>query len=250
MLFPLTMFCCGCRVITGVWIILACHLALCSLCVVFTVCNLILDIPTMTAAQSPVQQLYATGWSLIGIPLIVSAFYGVFHRVDINIRLYLYYILCSFVVSVVGLFALLFSDDVCDMKADGTFTGAFAASFGEAFVCGFMQIFVYIFTASAILTQAYFIWVIWSLCEDVHFGKGGPELAELLPSKADAIHKKCRPGDGPYTDIVGLAHAKIPGPYPFAFSTPATVGMPGQPTIFGGTSHEMNYPPSPLNSAF
>jgi len=250
MLYPLTMVCCGCRVAAGAYIIMVSHLVACCF-FIFSACSVLLyKAHGLAASFSPMEQLFGVGWSLIGVTLIIGAIYGVARRIEMNVRLYLYYFLICFVSNVVQLARAFLMADVC--QTTGKILLVASESFGEAFMCGAMRIFSYFFVAGAVLTEAYCLWVIWSLCEDVHFGQMGPELAELIPSKADFVQKLRRQKDGPYADIVGLAHAKVPGPYPnpAGYEAVNTIGMPGQSTIFGGNFHETNYPPSPQSGVF
>jgi len=236
--------------VAGAYIIMVFHLVACC-CFIFSACSVLLyNKPGLAASVSPMEQLFGVGWSLIGVPLIIAAIYGVTRRIEMNMRLYLYYLLVCFVINTVKLAMIFLMTDVC--QATGTVLVIAAKSFGEAFMCGAMRIFSYFFVAGAVLTEAYCLWVIWSLCEDVHFGQMGPELAELVPSKADFVQRLRRTKEGPYADIVGLAHAKVPGPYPSraSYEAVSTVGMPGQSTIFGGTFHDTNYPPSPQSGVF
>eukprot|EP00448_Togula_jolla_P001611 CAMPEP_0170603972 /NCGR_PEP_ID=MMETSP0224-20130122/19184_1 /TAXON_ID=285029 /ORGANISM="Togula jolla, Strain CCCM 725" /LENGTH=175 /DNA_ID=CAMNT_0010928863 /DNA_START=297 /DNA_END=824 /DNA_ORIENTATION=+ len=170
---------------------------------------------------------------MVGIPTILSAMYGIAKRVEVNVRLYLYYLLFSFMVDLVYLVHVFMLQDPCPESASTSLSDAMADRFGEAFLCGVFRISSYLFVAGAVTLTAYCLWVIWTVCEDLHMGTLGPELHELLPGKDDIIQRAKGRHDGPYGGIVGFAHSKLPGPYPFV-GTVQTVGMPGQRSMFGG----------------
>jgi len=241
------MFCCGCSVRFGVGFILICHLAACIFYVASAISNLIFHAPFFSSSWSMQMQLLWTAFSLIGIPIIIMALWGAVARIEVNLRIYLLYLTCAFLFDLIGLVYLCLMEDPCNtvttivaaMQGDskhGTWTG-------QAFMCGAFRIASYLFVTAVVLSEVYCLYVVWSMCEDVHCGKNGPDLYDLIPTKDDIIEKVRRPQDGPYAGIVGFAHSRVPGPYPSAYGSLSTAGMPGQTSIFGGTEHEMNYPP-------
>eukprot|EP00405_Crypthecodinium_cohnii_P000989 CAMPEP_0194750394 /NCGR_PEP_ID=MMETSP0323_2-20130528/4452_1 /TAXON_ID=2866 ORGANISM="Crypthecodinium cohnii, Strain Seligo" /NCGR_SAMPLE_ID=MMETSP0323_2 /ASSEMBLY_ACC=CAM_ASM_000346 /LENGTH=111 /DNA_ID=CAMNT_0039666065 /DNA_START=249 /DNA_END=584 /DNA_ORIENTATION=- len=95
---------------------------------------------------------------------------------------------------------LVFSD-ACDPDKD------------EAWLCGALRSSSYLLVTASVLLQAYVLWVIWSFCEDIHVGRNGWELWELLPSKDQLVKKWRYQQDGPTSDIIGFALSKLPGAY-------------------------------------
>jgi len=184
---------------------------------------------------------------MCGVPIILLAIYGVAKRMDVAVRFYLGYLLLTFVIDSVALIYVFLWKEGDDCNAPGSFLSAFAADVGQAFMCGFLRIFSYVFVATGICAEVYCLFIVWSLCEDVHEGTSGPGLWELLPAKQAAFEKKNESvkGErlGPYADIVGLAHSKLPGAYPSPYGA-MQFGNTGS-TIFGGREHEMNFPPAP-----
>mmetsp|Transcript_76464 Transcript_76464/g.177455 ORF Transcript_76464/g.177455 Transcript_76464/m.177455 type:complete len:252 (+) Transcript_76464:110-865(+) len=245
MLNPLSMFCCGCTIRFGVGVILICHLAVCCFYVASACSNLIFHNPFFSSSWSPQAQLFYTAFSLVGIPTVLIALWGTVMRVEVNIRIYLFYLACSFLIDLIALVYLCLLEDPCNTVSSivSAMTNESKSTpwGGQAFVCGAFRILSYFFVSAVVCVEVYCLFVVWSLCEDVHSGRNGPELHELVPGKDDIILKHKRQ-DGPYADIVGFSHSRVPGPYPSAYGTIST-GMPGQPTIFGGTEHETEYPP-------
>jgi len=184
------------------------------------------------------------GFVMCGIPIIFAAMYGVVKRMDVAVRLYLLYLLATFVLDTVALMYLYLWRDSCD--GPGTTMSKLISHAGKAFMCGFMRIGSYLFVAVVISAEVYCLFVVWSLCEDVHEGAAGPGLWELIPGKEGALKKNEGEREGPHADIVGLATSNLPGAYPSPngpYGAAEEIGF-GRNSIFGGRSHEMNYPPS------
>jgi len=170
-----------------------------------------------------------TAFCLVGLPVIALAAFGLASRVEINVRLYLGYLLLSFLINVSALGYWL-----CDAldALPGAFAAATRESFGDAFLCGVFRIASYFLVASAVLVEVYCLWVVWSFCEDVHLGANGPELSRLIPGREGAFEKGRARQDGPSADIVGFHNTKLPGPYPTPYGT---ISTSGDNAIFGGS---------------
>mmetsp|Transcript_81636 Transcript_81636/g.214296 ORF Transcript_81636/g.214296 Transcript_81636/m.214296 type:complete len:247 (-) Transcript_81636:33-773(-) len=242
MLSPLSMFCCGCTVPMGVGTILFFHLASNCAYIFSAVSNLIFLNPVFASSWTvPLQMLY-TAFCLVGLPVVGLAAFGLANRVEINIRLYLYYFLISFLIDTSALGYWLAVEEPCNML-DGlgaSFSAAARAEFGDAFLCGFFRIASYFVVSGAVLTEVYCLWVVWSFAEDVHLGMNGPELSQLLPGREGAFVKHKIMEDGPAGGIVGFHNSKLPGPYPTPYGAISTSGDNG---LFGFENHETEYPP-------
>mmetsp|Transcript_79705 Transcript_79705/g.161479 ORF Transcript_79705/g.161479 Transcript_79705/m.161479 type:complete len:244 (+) Transcript_79705:155-886(+) len=237
MLYPLNMFCCGCSLSWGVGCILFFHLLALLFFIVCTCSNIIGRTPLLFSSWSGQAQLVATGFCLIGVPIILSAAWGLYQRIEINVRIYLSYLLLSFVVDAIALIYSLLCQDIC--VAAGHLTNALEANFGDAFLCGAFRTASYFVVAAVLLVEMYCLWIVWSACEDAHEGKSGPELSDLIPGKDPIIMKRKMIEEGPVGGIVGLSKSKLPGPYPSPYGAITSQGS----TIFGGSTHETNYPP-------
>lgn len=242
MLRPMTMFCCGCSPAAGVQIVLFFHFIACFFQLASVCANIIFDTPLLFEHDSMDAQLFIAGLSLVGIPIIIAASYGVTLRVEANIRLYLYYLSLCFVIDTVAVIYWCLIENICTSKV---FEDVMDGDAGESFMCGLVQVASYFVAAGAVAVEVYILWLVWSVCENIHLGTNGPELSGLIRGKDDVIHKNRRAQDGPYAGIVGFAHTKVPGPYPYPDGAPygSTLGMPGQPAMFGGTFHDTSYPP-------
>lgn len=214
MLYPLNGFCCGCSVPTGVGIILLFHLAECVLYIISACSTLIFhqSFP-LTAEWTFASQMFYTGWCLVGVPIILAATFGVFQRIEANVRLYLFYLIACFLLDIIWVGYYTTVADPCH-QAMGDIIGAATEQFGHSFFCGALQIASYFFLGVVILLHVYCLWVVWSFCEDVHLGGNGPNLSELLPNRDYEIKTVRHMGDGPKKEIIGFAHTKLPGSYP------------------------------------
>jgi len=223
---PASMFACGCSLQFGVVVILTFHLAACLAYLATSFSHIVLHSSVFSSGLSnwdPVWQFSMIGFIMAGVPLILLALYGVAKRMDVAVRLYLGYLLLTFVIDSVALVYMFLWTNGGECGAPGSILHAFAADVGQAFMCGFFRIFAYVFVAVAICAEVYCLFVVWSFCEDVHEGASGPGLWELLPGKEVAFQKKQDSCMGerwsPYADIVGLAHADLPGAYPNPYGT-------------------------------
>jgi len=168
---------------------------------------------------------------------------------DVAVRMYLVYLLFTFVLDTLLLVYLILWKDNCSIAGDLNTT----ALFGRAFVCGFLRILSYLFVSVAITVEVYCLFIVWSLCEDVHEGASGPGLWELIEGKEEAFEKKHEEmrgeREGPYANIPGLAYyANLPGAYPSPYNPHNPYGAMGNSSvcrIFGGSGmgeeHEMNF---------
>jgi len=240
------MFCCGCSVRFGVGCIVLAHLAACCFYVASACSNLVFKVALFSSSWSPIAQLFYTGFCLVGIPITVMAFYGAVMRREANLRIYLFYLALSFLIDLGGLVYVCLIEDPCQAVSylvtslsEKPGSRAQVVS-GEAFMCGAFRIASYAVVTFAVCVEIYCLYIVWSMCEDIHGGKNGPAFGELVMSRGEKIRR--RPTDGPYASIVGFAKKTAPGAYPSVYGTIMASGMRGQSAIFG-TEHETSYPP-------
>jgi hypothetical protein len=191
----------------------------------------------ISAWSTPAQLVY-TGFCLIGVPITLAGLWGVWTRIEANLRIYFYYLTLCFVMSTVMVAYWCLFQALCD--STGVVVTMLSNSFGEAFICGAVSIASYAAVAVVVIIEVYCLWIVWSMCEDVHLGKNGPELSQLIGKNVTAFHMHKQAG-GPEAGIVGFASYKVPGAYPNPYGALTTTGE-GR-TIFGGTQHETSYPP-------
>lgn len=265
MIPPAPMFCCGCPLEIGVPTIMGFHLFYCVVYVSITFSNVVLHSGTVTSNLSLLTQIWVAGFNLCGIPIIICGLYGVVKRVESCVRAYLYYLMISSLDDIVYLISIFAMGRVCDVTRG--FINVLALDFGKAFMCGVMRVATLIFTVAFISMEVYCIYIVWSFCKDVHLGTNGPGLQQLIISKEEMFKKRHAENHAKKTghsDIVGVAHSKLPSPYPnpsgllgtatplqafhkqfspWALQYGALEGVLPHNTIFGGTEHDTSYPP-------
>jgi len=110
---------------------------------------------------------------------------------------------------------------------------------GSAFACGVARISALsmIFVLAGV--QAYFIFTVWSLAEDLKLCGSKRGLPELLPSKGKK-EESFFISEG----IFGVG-TSLNGPYPVNYGSLATPGIGGGSNIFG-SYHDVDYPPKAI----
>lgn len=244
-----TMFCCGFPVSLGVWLILAFHLLACIGYLYAAWLNVVFHMTSFGSSMSSSAQMYWTVLCMMGVAIIIAAMYGTYKRIEVNVRVYLYYFLLCFVVDTVSVVSAFLLKDAC--QTSGNMLKLLAKNFGQAFMCGAMRIASYGAVISVVAVEAYCLYIVWSFCEDIHEGTNGFALFHMMLGKEDIWKKKHIPkgSDVPYAhaDVVGIAHQKTPGPYPSPYgATQSQTSALVSHSLFGGQNHEMDYPPKGL----
>lgn len=236
------MFCCGCPLTLGVPIILGFHFLACILYIAAAFSSIVLHASSFESTWSLPSQMWMAGFYFSGIPIIMSALYGVIKRIDLNVMIYLIYLTLSFVIDTVALIYMFIWEDAC--KTTSSFISVLGEDFGTAFVCGLTRISSWIFVVACISIEVYCLYIVWSFCEDVRSGASAPGLLDLVTGKEDMFMKKHSRGQKSLesNDIVGLAHHKLSGPYPSPYGALQDCTYPTH-NIFGGNDHDMNYIP-------
>lgn len=258
---PASMFACGCSLNSGVKVILAFHLVACLLYLGFTFCDIVLQMKSfgIIASWSPLWQFTMIGFQMCGVVIILAAMYGISRRIDVAIRVYLCYLLLTFVMnSVVLIDMFILKESSC--RVPGNVGQKMQADYGLAFMCGFLRILSYFFVSAAITMEVYCLYVVWSLCEEIHEGPYGPGIWSLLDSKEQAFEKEkdhwhsdghkdshwhihngwLYTGEGPYASITGLNHTKLPGAYPSPYGAMEGCGF-GEGKPMFGNQYAMSY---------
>lgn len=237
---PTNMFCCGCSLMVGVPIIIGFHLLTCIIYVAVAFCSLVLHMQSYASTWGPTLQMALAALYLCGIPIILAALWGVAKRSLVNLQFYLGYLSICLVVDNIFMIHAFLWEDPC--KTTGSFIKMMGEDFGPAAICGFARIGSWLFTLAALSFEVYCAYVVWSLCEEMRTGTSW--LWELVPSAEDASLKKQIRDNGPvesaYTDIIGLPHTKVQGPYPSPYG--ATGLAAPNYKLLGGTNHITNYP--------
>jgi hypothetical protein len=210
-------------------VILTLHLLACLLYVGATFSSIVLHVPSFSLFTSwrSAFQFSMIGFSMSGVPIIISAMYGVLKHIHAAVRLYFIYVSITFVLEAAALIYTVARKGGCEAP-DG-FLNIMAADVGQAFLCGALQAAAYLCVSVGVTVGAYRLFIVWSLCEDIREGGSGKGLWDLLPGKEPAFSKKSASlllqGQGPYADTTGMAHSKLPGSYPLPYGA-VQVGAP------------------------
>mmetsp|Transcript_23433 Transcript_23433/g.51554 ORF Transcript_23433/g.51554 Transcript_23433/m.51554 type:complete len:206 (+) Transcript_23433:80-697(+) len=170
---PMTQVCCGCSLHLGVQTIILSHLAWCLMWIWMVTCNIILRIPALAVGVNRPQQTVNAIWNLAGLPFIIMALWGLWHRVDVQVRLYLHYLVVSFSMHLVLIIYYLFVQDACSLLPSTLKYN------GLAFACGVVRGCSIAVLLSTLLVQYYIAYIVWSWCEDVRAGISGKGLGAL-----------------------------------------------------------------------
>jgi len=233
---PMDLFCCGCSLSAGVKFILLLNLIQNVFYITTATSNIIFRIPTFGFQMNLVTQTFNASFCLLGIPFIVAAFQGVMRRLETHVRLYFYYMVVSFVLDMAVLMAYFLTEEPCS-----TLPAALRAH-GSAFACGFTRIVTIGSVLLLTVIQMYFMFAVWSFCEELKAGGAGSGLPELLASRGKVNLKRssrASPGDS----LFGTGIGGGPG-FPVAYGSLAGPAMGAGSGIFDGTYHETSYPPS------
>jgi len=223
----MTQFCCGCSLSSGAKLILVGNLLINVFYIAAAVSSIILKVPTVGFGDDIGHQVFNAAFCLFGLPFIFAALYGVYYRQETHVRLYLYYLTLSFLMDFTYVIYYLFINDACSMMPDAV------KQQGAAFACGVTRSFVILFSITLFIFQLYCIHVIWSICEDIRQGGAGAGFPELLDMKKKGIVGE--------SIMAGYAAESA---QPLNYGSLATPGIGGGANLFGGTRHDVNYPPA------
>merc|ERR1719350_731641 len=110
---PAVQFCCGCSLTFGVVFILTLNLIQNLFYIVTAVSNIILKIPIFRSDQSLTSQTFTAAFCLLGLPFILAGFWGALGKFENHLRLYLGYMVVSFLVDAADIAAYFIQEDIC-----------------------------------------------------------------------------------------------------------------------------------------
>lgn len=242
---PASQFCCGCSVKFGVTLILVLHLLECLWVTVMTGVFVIGRSSTLfqfAFADLGTQTAFAI-FALAGIPIIIVALWGVRHGVETCLRLYLFYAVLSFIIDAVYCLYHFVFHHTCDALPN------IFAEQGHAWACGIARVFDAASLVVMLGIPAYFIFVVYSYCEDMTEGGAGPDLSDL--TTIGKRHRQLRSANDPYSSVLGMSKW-VDGEYGTVYHSESTKphGLGGGMPILGGSYHEMAYPPPPSTGLY
>lgn len=227
----------------------------------------------MASLETMAQEVVLAGWCLAGLPLILLAAWGVLQRRETLVRLYMAYLFGCVVSDLVYFLRTFILSQPCEHVSEILSNVAG----GEAFACGVARFYSGVTTVLCVGIQMYLLHVVWSLCEDLAEG-GGSDISDLMidslgrPASSEMMRKKKLNqdigevgGHGGYssllglnggpesiegggfisevTSTLGLTAPPLGGAAQGAYESCAASGLGGGSRMFGGTYHELQYPP-------
>lgn len=236
---PLNQFCCGCPLSFGAVFIIALNLIQNAFYIFTATSNIILKVPTMGVGLSLTTQTLNAMFCVLGLPFIFAGIYGVLYRQESHIRLYLYYLVVTFALDLVFVLSYFLLQDICQAMP------SVLQEHGSAFACGFMRTFGLLFVLMVIGIEGYFMYAIWSFCEDLHAGGSGAGLPSLL-NQADKVREHRRYNATYQETLFGQPAAGGVSSAVFQYGAFQTPGMGGSTRVYGNY-HEQSYPPADVN---
>lgn len=215
MVRPMNSFCCGCPLSFGVVLIIMLNLVQNLFYLVTATMNIILRVPTVGASEGLIAQTINAAWCLLGIPFIFAAIWGITYRQEANVRLYLWYLCVSLFMDVFYMMAFFVTTDMCAGMPSAL------KQHGTAFACGFMRLTGLSFVLLMLIVTTYFVFTVWSYCEDLKAGGGGQGFPALLAGAGEMrIKRRQAYGSAMFgqtfggygnSDSMGFGYAKTPG---------------------------------------
>jgi len=233
-------FCCGCPLGFGVGLVVLLNLAQNLFYLTTATMSIILRIPTVGGGGSMITQTLNAAWCMLGLPFIAAGAWGVLYKQESNVRLFLAYLTASFGLDVIFLVSFFATTDMC-----GAAVPAALKQHGSAFACGFMRLWSLVAILVMLIVVAYFLFTVWSFCEDLKAGGGGAGFPALLAGAGELrIKRREAPMYGAFANTFGGGGdpSMIGGPQS-NFGYYKAPGMGDNQRIFNGQYHETAYPP-------
>lgn len=232
---PAAQFCCGCSVKFGVIFILLLHLLECLWTTIVTALFIMGRSVTMMAyalfSDIGAQTALAC-FALAGLPIIIAALWGVYHGVETCVRLYLYYLVAAFVFDALYLLHHFFFHDDCEVMQDNMMMNE-----GRAWACGWFRMLDIAYIVLMLAIPAYFVFIVFSYCEDMTEGGAGPDLSDLTLNVKR--RRQTAFGNDRYSTLNGMDKW-----YSSGYGAAESAGhLGGSHTILNGSYHDIEFPP-------
>lgn len=137
--------------------------------------NVTLQLPEYGYQSSTSSQIFTAAWALAGIPVILIGLWGVYRKLEPHVRIYLYYLIASVLIDTAYLFNLMILEDACTHV-----TLLMYVRGGRAFACGVARSISIAMFVVLTVVMLYFIYIVWSYCEDLTSGGTAAVIADLL----------------------------------------------------------------------
>jgi len=228
---PAAQFGCGCTVKFGVQVILVLSLLRSLFFVATAFITIFTGSMAFSLLGSMTMQTTWAAYSLAGIPLALVAMWGVQVRGEVPIRLFLYYAFTTFVIDEYVVVQQFVVSGPCDhLPASLELNGA-------AFACGAARIVNTLMILFINVIELYWIYVVWSYCEDLAAGGAGPDFMDLVSNEQ---HERLKLKH--IEDYIGSGAVESYSTYGILSDNATMQGMSESQPLWG-RHHEMQYPP-------
>lgn len=184
MVRPIKGFCCGLTLTTGVIIILVLNLVLNIVQIATATLDVILQKPA-PGTPDLTMQTFNAAFNLIGLPFIAIAAYGVLHRQEGSLRLYLYYLCFALALDLFFISSFFFYDDSCSAMP-------VALKLRHSpYACDVMRVLSLLSVLASFSLEVYCTFVIWSFCDDLAKSASWHAFPQLLRQK-EALRSRKR----------------------------------------------------------
>eukprot|EP00747_Dinoflagellata_sp_TGD_P164178 gnl/TRDRNA2_/TRDRNA2_183731_c0_seq1.p1 gnl/TRDRNA2_/TRDRNA2_183731_c0~~gnl/TRDRNA2_/TRDRNA2_183731_c0_seq1.p1 ORF type:complete len:244 (+),score=19.59 gnl/TRDRNA2_/TRDRNA2_183731_c0_seq1:61-732(+) len=214
---PADQFLCGFRLTFGVKLTLWYYLCQNVVCCATSVANIVLKMPTLGYATSAIVQIYTAGWCLAGIPLILLALHGTYRRMAMHVRLFLWYMMVSFVIDFAYVVHFFMIKDACDNLPNTV------PNSGRAFACGIARSMSGGVVMLVTILHLYAIYIVWSFIQDITAGGSAAVLTDLLKQPQAAFRPL-------YADSPSTAHDHDFF-LAYGYGRPFSHGYPAYPSV-------------------
>eukprot|EP00441_Pelagodinium_beii_P040154 CAMPEP_0197631126 /NCGR_PEP_ID=MMETSP1338-20131121/8397_1 /TAXON_ID=43686 ORGANISM="Pelagodinium beii, Strain RCC1491" /NCGR_SAMPLE_ID=MMETSP1338 /ASSEMBLY_ACC=CAM_ASM_000754 /LENGTH=179 /DNA_ID=CAMNT_0043202519 /DNA_START=154 /DNA_END=693 /DNA_ORIENTATION=+ len=128
--------------------------------------NVVMMDPHFASPHTLEDQTWHACVALLSMPFIVSGYYGLWIKSDIYLRPFLYFFMANFCYELGCFFFPFMEEGMC-----AAIPGALKRGGGQAAACGFIRIFFFVALLQVMGIVSYFIFIIWSCCEDLKVGQ-------------------------------------------------------------------------------
>lgn len=226
-----TSSCCVCfSLLVGVEVIAVPELIICALVVALASSKEPIHVAGLSV--SPIVQISAAAWALIGIPIIVGAAGTAMYRVEWLLRWFFRYLAATLVVVVVCCAYLFGTGKMC-----GTVAPEEAQRLGMASICTIVDTAALFYVSMLILLRLYSMYIVWSAAE---------EAAHTLPPLMPYSDKR-QPLKTPQEPKAALSAGKAPPPGRPSAAAAYDASVVGPPVnVSYGSTPQQQAPTMPL----
>lgn len=158
---------------------------------VYTTCMAVLVVTTNSTGlqenESDWVEMWTAVWSLIGIPIVLGALWGLDNKGDIQMRLYFNYLVICWVVDTASIVRTLIQTDPCSQPQIAELQG----QSGAAFACGVARAVSWSWAFILESALLYLIYIVWSLTLEFE-GSGSAKMISSLLEYADGLPPRVR----------------------------------------------------------